>query len=1087
MLERLAIRSLLLVGTALAVLGIVVVTGWVTRDLAIVQVVPGGSPMRVNTALLLVALGSAFLAHAWRRERVVRYAGCFVTAVAAATAAQYLTGQSLGLDNLFIRDWTGLGPNPPGRMALNTAVGFVACGLVLISQSLDARWPWQRAAEGLLASAVLATGSMTALGYLSDLASGYGWGAAAGMAVHTAAAFAAAGAVLLLWAVAHEQVTPGLLPAWLGWPAGMAVLAAGGVLWQAICQQEQVQIDRNTQLHARSIAERIDSHLADRCQCLERMAHRWESSGPPTRDAWEADAGMYLRHMPDFQCLAWVNPERRLTWVTPLSGNDVVLGLNLGFEPRRRAAFDRAVQTQAVAMSGTIDLVQGGKGIVIVAPIYRHGALAGCYTGAFRLKSLLDTLCQREIHDGYLIELLDQDEVVYHSPTVREDSAGSPVGPTADYRPAEARVGNSPWTVRVSPERRAIAAQSSQLPRGVLLASLLMATLVALVFHYADRVRQRSRSAEEAIEALRQSEQRYEVAVRGSFQGLWDWDIPGRSVHFAPHCKTLLGFAADQPVTELAAWTSRIHPDDRERVMAAMDDHLVHHTPFDQEFRLVVGLEQLRWVRARGQAIWNEHGFPVRMAGSLTDVSDRRRLEEELRKKVEELAASNQTLQEYADAADAATRSKSEFLANMSHEIRSPLTAILGYTDLLLEQDPTDEARSSLERIKRNGEHLLAVINDILDLSKIEAGKLEIEKVLCPTAMLFHEVIELMQVRAQARALRLSLEFKGPLPANVLTDPLRLRQILINLVGNAIKFTDRGEVRVLVEATPGSLPLLTIDVIDTGIGLTPEQVERLFQPFTQADASMSRRFGGTGLGLAISQRLAGLLGGRITAESQFGAGSRFTVRIPIGPLADEPWTAIQPFGPASPAQSVHADTGPQPAPPAEASRSAPQPATNGATADAAPSPTTKQALPLSGRRILLAEDSPDNQWLIMHHLQKNGAVVELAEDGLQAIAKAHAAWKSGRPFDAVLMDMQMPVLDGYEATRRLRANGYVLPILALTAHAQAGDRQKCLAAGCDDYLPKPIRVPQLLAMLTKCLARLDLAGRDTQPVAEAFS
>ncbi len=1072
MLERLATRSTLLVGAALVLIGMVVISGWLAQSLFIVQIVPGSSPMRFNTALLFVALGCACVSLAWQRRIAVRCFGGLVFIVAAATLAQDFTGRDWGIDNLFVHDWTGVGPNLPGRMAPNTALGFLACGQIVMSLSLGERWRWQRAGEGLLGAIVLAVGIMTALGYLSDAALGYGWGAAAGMAIHTAVAFAAAGTVLLLTVVARDEHANGALPAWLSLSAGMAVLTAGGVLWQAIRLQEEVQIDRNTLLRSATLADRLQSHLTDRCQGLERMARRFEVSGRPTREAWEADAAMYLRHMSDFQCIAWVSPDRRLTWITPQEGNEAVLGLNVGFEERRRAAFDRALKTRQVTMTGAIDLVQGGKGAVIIAPIFRQEYFAGCYTGSIRLKTLLDGLCPAETREAYLIELLDRDQLVYQSQAVRWPLA-------AGYRGGDALVANTPWTIRLRPTEQAIAAQQSYLPAGVVLLSLFMATLVTLVVHYAQRVHQRSRSAEDAIAALRRSEQRYEIAVRGSFQGLWDWDIPARSVHFAPHCKTLLGFAADETVNEMAAWTSRIHPEDRERVMAAMDEHLIQHTPFDEEFRLIVGLERLRWVRARGQAIWNEHGYPVRMAGSLTDVSDRHRLEAELRQKVEELAANNRTLQDYADAADAATRSKSEFLANMSHEIRSPLTAVLGYTDLLLDQDPTDDARASLDRIKRNGEHLLAVINDILDLSKIEAGKLEVEKVLCPTVPLFREMIELMQVRAQAKSLRLALDFPGPLPAQICTDSLRLRQILINLVGNAIKFTECGEVRVTVQAAADPQPMLTIDVIDTGIGLTADHLERLFQPFTQADSSMSRRFGGTGLGLAISQRLAGLLGGRITVASQFGAGSRFTVRIPIGPLADEPW--VEESSPATAPTEIAVLPPQHAAPPLAVQPDAAEPAAESTAGPAAPS-TGMAALPLAGRRILLAEDSPDNQWLITHHLQKNGAVVEVVEDGLQAIAKAHAAWQSGRAFDAVLMDMQMPVLDGYEATRRLRDEGYVLPILALTAHALAQDRQKCLAAGCDEHVPKPINVPRLLAALVGCMQRMEVAGRDTQPV-----
>jgi CheY-like chemotaxis protein len=296
---------------------------------------------------------------------------------------------------------------------------------------------------------------------------------------------------------------------------------------------------------------------------------------------------------------------------------------------------------------------------------------------------------------------------------------------------------------------------------------------------------------------------------------------------------------------------------------------------------------------------------------------------------------------------------------------------------------------------------------------------------------------------------------------------LRLRQILINLVGNAIKFTERGAVRLVVRATSGPQPLLSIDVIDTGIGLTPEHLERLFQPFTQADSSMARRFGGTGLGLTISQRLAGLLGGRITVTSTFGEGSVFRVEIPVGPLADEPWI----WGAPSRAASFT---------PAENN----QPVQTNHKQVAVAASGDK---PLAGRRVLLAEDGPDNQWLISHVLGQAGATVEVVGDGQQALDVAQTAWRSGLPFDAVLMDMQMPVLDGYEATRRLRAAGYDLPIIALTAHAMAEDRRKCLDAGCDDYAAKPIQLPQLLAILAACCSRRETAGENASTTATPSS
>jgi len=390
-------------------------------------------------------------------------------------------------------------------------------------------------------------------------------------------------------------------------------------------------------------------------------------------------------------------------------------------------------------------------------------------------------------------------------------------------------------------------------------------------------------------------------------------------------------------------------------------------------------------------------------------------------------------------ALEIASRIKSEFLANMSHEIRTPMTAILGYAELLLEEG--DLSRAPKERVEaittiiRNGEHLLKIINDILDLSKIEAGRLSIEKVECSPLQLLSEVESLMQYRARGKSLTLTVRCDGPIPVRIHTDPMRLRQILINLVGNAIKFTWQGSVQVVARLTRREAePIMQFDVIDTGIGMRPDQIATLFQPFTQADSSTSRRFGGTGLGLTISRRFANTLGGDITVTSAPGRGSTFTVTIAAGPLEDADLLA----------PSKHT--------------LAPRPAV---ALGQIPDPL------LLNLRILLAEDGVDNQRLISFILEKSGASVTLVSDGRSAMEQALAAAHRSEPFDVILMDMQMPEMDGYEATRRLRGQGYLHPIIAMTAHAMADDRRRCLDAGCDDYVAKPINRHELLDLIRK--------------------
>ena len=383
------------------------------------------------------------------------------------------------------------------------------------------------------------------------------------------------------------------------------------------------------------------------------------------------------------------------------------------------------------------------------------------------------------------------------------------------------------------------------------------------------------------------------------------------------------------------------------------------------------------------------------------------------------------------DAAEAANRAKSDFLAAMSHEIRTPMTAILGFADILIDSNADSQTLDAAQTISSNGRYLLDLINDILDLSKIEAGKFEVEILPSSPTQIVSEVATLMRIRATKKNVPLEIEFEAGLPETVNTDPRALKQILINLVGNAIKFTNNGKVRLHSswQADSSTSGVLKFQVVDEGIGMTPAQIAKLFKPFAQADSSTSRRFGGTGLGLTISKRLVEALGGEIKVTSSPGKGSTFAATI-AAPLA---------AGPAQDSSSPHVRAG---------ERS-----------------TRTRKNPLDGCRILLAEDGFDNQRIISFILQKAGATVVIAENGRIAVDLATSAIQEKRPFDAILMDLQMPVMDGYEATRRLRTEDYAGPIIALTAHAMEGYRQKAIDVGCDDFATKPIDPAALLSMI----------------------
>ena len=389
-----------------------------------------------------------------------------------------------------------------------------------------------------------------------------------------------------------------------------------------------------------------------------------------------------------------------------------------------------------------------------------------------------------------------------------------------------------------------------------------------------------------------------------------------------------------------------------------------------------------------------------------------------------DLERSHTDLEQQTLAAEAASRAKSVFLANMSHEIRTPLNGILGFADLLRSNDDrmtAEERREQLDVVHRSGQHLLSLINDILDLSKIEAGQMEFERIRFSPHQVIADVLSVMRVRASEKSLTLDARWLGRVPATIENDPARLRQLLLNLVGNSIKFTEKGDIQIVARLL-GTEEQLQIEVIDTGIGIPPEKREAIFAPFSQADVSVTRKFGGTGLGLSICRHLVAGMGGAISVESTVGQGSAFTVTLATGPL--EGVTLL-----VSPTEALRRT----------------------------PKPSDRVLTRLDGLRVLIVDDGDTNRKLIKILLTRAGATVDTAENGQICLDKMAES-----EFDAILMDMQMPVLDGYSATRRLREQGQRLPIIALTAHALKGEEDKCRAAGCDGYLTKPVNRDDLI-------------------------
>ncbi len=676
------------------------------------------------------------------------------------------------------------------------------------------------------------------------------------------------------------------------------------------------------------------------------------------------------------------------------------------------------------------------------------------------------------------------------------------------------------------------------------------------------RMRRARRAEAEMSLALTSEQERWRLALAANNDGLFDWDARTGIIVHSARWKAILGFnPGELPDTE-DSWNSRVHPADRERVQQALQDYLERRSPsYELEYRMLHRDGSWRWVLARAQAVWDSEGRPQRLVGSHSDVTARKEGEAALRAAME--------------AAEAAVRAKSEFLAVMSHEIRTPMNGVIGMTSLLRDTPLTAEQREFVDTIRKSGDGLLSVVNDILDFSKIEAGRMELERIDFDIRATVEEAVELMVEAAQQKGLDLRAWVDPDVPPGIWGDPGRVRQVLLNYLSNAVKFTHVGQVRVVVSRDGGESPALRCSVTDTGIGVGAEQRDRLFEPFTQADSSTTRRFGGTGLGLAICRKLAGLMGGTVGIESAPGKGSTFWFTMPLDPsgaihgasappafagkrvlvvvdneinqrvlpqqlhLAGLDGVVVQcasaalqelraaqndghPFAlailhlhmPSSDGTMLAATLRGDPAWRelpllllaswmdravceqtsllgfaaclAKPVRQAPLISATSGTSTALgwsarpeTAPEHRSSPPHYRGRVLVAEDNLTNQKVARLLLERLGCCVDTAANGHEAVDAVLRA-----RYDLVLMDCEMPELDGCGATIAIRASeagsDRFTPIVALTANAQHAAEQACLDAGMNGYLSKPVRSEALAAEVGRWLPPVISAGNTAQ-------
>jgi PAS domain S-box-containing protein len=1138
-----------LAGGLLSVIGGLVLFGWLTANAALVQVIPTFAPMQYNEALGFLLAGAALLSLSASRRRLVVVTAGLMLGLALITIAEYVTGLDPGFDRLLINPYITAATSHPGRIAPNSAACFVLAAVAMLVSATRIRAP--AALSATLGVTVASLGTLAFAGYLTNVPAAYGWGQLTGMAVLSSVGMFAMGSAILV-AAYRQSRRAARWPRWFPVAAGVAGVTTTLCLWQSLYAREHQEARRRIDDVASTYEVGLEDGLETRTRVLERLARRWSERDIERVDEWRRDADHYVRPDAEFLAIRWYHGDGD---ARPTSRSPGVAGA------AAESAFDRVevgpIRAARLAGSPRIAVVAdtGASAFVVVAvPVEGGAGGRDVFAGVFDMADFIQKSDPTGATRGYDLAIWRGNQPVFRR------------GRAPDSAPHATRFVDAldeVWQLDLQPEPATASAMLVGVDASVLIVGILMTALIVFLLRFAQQAHTRAAEIEIANSgleremhnralaerALRDSEQRYRDLTERSLGYIWIHDFEGRILTVNPAAAHALGRVPDdiigRNVAEFLATDSRGQFDAYLNAMKRRSELRGTVTVLTNE-----GEERI-WTFSNIR--YSEDGRPIWVLANAQDITTLKETEAELA--------------QARDAALESARLKSEFLANMSHEIRTPMNGVIGMTDLLLTTDLNEEQREYADTIRASADSLLTIINDILDFSKIEAGMLTFESLDFSLRNLVESTIDMFGEPAKRKKIELATLVYSDVPDALKGDPGRVRQVLTNLVGNAVKFTLAGEVtlRVTVEAEDEESAAIRFAISDTGIGISEEQRRKLFQPFVQADGSTGRQFGGTGLGLAISRQLVERMGGRIEVDSEPGVGSTFAftahfARQPaISQLASsdvslerlrvliiddnetnrsvlrhyvmgwkmEPEEATggaealarlrdanaagQPFDFAvldlmmpgmtgfELARMIKAD------PDLCAVRIVLMPsfgkrghATDArdagisaylvkpvrqtelhdclltlvseggsTTAGSRQRLITRHTLAETSRRprqrILIAEDNLVNQKVLMAQVSKHGLKADLVNNGEEALAALDRY-----DYGLVLMDCHMPVMDGYAATRaiRERENGNRhTPIVAITANAMQGEREKCIAAGMDDYLSKPVRQDQLASII----------------------
>ena len=871
---------------AVSALGLTALIGWHTANQTLIQILPSFVPMQYNTAMGFLLCGVGLTLSFLRFRRTAAVFGLAIVSIGIPTLSQHIFAIDLGIDEILMKAYITAKGSHPGRMTPNTAICFSLTGTALILIGL-----WDRkyilSIVSFLGGIITTLAVVVLFGELANIPDFYEWQKLTHMAGHISIGFIFSGAALVFGTWISRKHYPTYFLHRLPILIVLTGTAISLCLWQALTAIEQSTLNKATKTEAVNLTNSVKRQFNSEIIALERMSNRWEAQGGSPRQTWETDAASYVKDYESFQAIEWVDRDFHVRWIVPMQGNEKAIGLDLGFEERRRKALEAARRGKKPVVTRTVKLVQGGDGILVYSPIFIDEEFDGFILGVFRVKELFDSLLPKELRANYSVSIYDGEKKVYSTEQGRPIS--EPLVEQTDAVEEHFETFGVDWKVKVSPLPNTPASMRTAVNHIGLLIGILFSALIAWAVYLAQKTR----------------------------------------------------------------------------------------------------------IRANETTVANKN----------LNLEVTRRVEIESK------------LKEAHGAALESVRLKSEFLANMSHEIRTPMNGVIGMLDLLLETELDDEQLEFANTVQTSADSLLTVIDDILDFSKIEAGKLEFVNSDFELKSVVEKTIEIFAGQVKQKDIEISCLINIDVPRFVLGDPQRLRQILTNLVGNAVKFTKKGEVflRVFKESETETHTELKFVLQDTGIGIPKEAQGYLFHAFTQADGSMTRKYGGTGLGLTITKQLVELMNGEIDFESEPGKGSTFFFTAHFENQASKPESAIQPLG------------------------------------------------NFEELKAIVVDDHATNRKVITHQLSAWGVAIDQAEDADDGLNQMRAAAESGNPYDLAILDLMMPETDGFELARQINADELIseTKLILMPSFGQHGHHETSKEAGIEAYLIKPVRQDDL--------------------------